>query len=178
MPAAPYVSLNDMKTWLDEKSADNDSKIRSAILVASSLIESFVQFDLLSATRTETLYGEGSKKLFPRRTPITAVASCVVNGAAVPVTFSPLAITRTDGYAFDQHEPVVVTFTAGYSPLPEDVVHAAKLTAQAIFVSPAFDQNMAAESIGGVFSGTFQQFGAGNLPVAARVILESYRARY
>lgn len=178
MAAAPYVSLNDMKVWLNETSADNDAKIRSAILAASALIENMLGRDLIGATTTETVYGHGVKILFLRRTPITAVASCLVNGVAVPVTFSPISITRTDGLAFDLHVPVVVTFTGGYTPLPDDVVHAAKLTAQAIYTAPAYDQNLMAENIGGVFSGSIQQSGAGNIPVAAQLILESYRARY
>jgi hypothetical protein len=177
MPAAPYVALTDMKGWLDEKTADNDAKIRSAILVASSMIEAYCERDLISAAKAETLFGNGSKMLFPRRTPITAVVSCVVAGQAVPVTFHPEAITRTDGYSFDAHQPATVTFTAGYSPLPEDVIHAAKMTAQAVYVSPAYNQNFQSENMGGVFSGSYHQFGPGNIPPAARLLLERYRSR-
>ena len=172
-----YVSLNDMKAWLGEKTTDNDAQISSAILVASSLIAGFCEYELLAATKTETIFGNGSKSLFPRRLPITAVASCMENGVAVPVSFHPEAITRTDGYVFQAHAPVQVAFTAGYDPLPDDVVHAAMLTAQAVYNSPAFDQNFQSENVAGVFSGAYHQFGPGNVPPAARLMLERYRSR-
>lgn len=178
MPAAPYVSVNDMKTWLGETTSDNDEKLRSAALIASSLIESFCERDLASAAKTETLYGNGSRWLLPRRTPITAVASCLVEGVSVPVSFEPTRIKRTDNSIFEYQQAVTLTFTAGYTKLPDDVAHATKLTAQAIYNSPAYDQNFQTENLSGVFSGSYHQFGPSNIPPAARLMLEAYRARY
>jgi hypothetical protein len=178
MPAAPYVTVSELKGWLGETTSDNDEKLRSAALIASSLIERLCERDLSAATKVETLYGNGSCWLFPRRTPITAVSSCVVDGSSVPVTFEPERIKRTDSGIFEYQKAVTITFTAGYAKLPEDVVHAAKLTAQAIYNSPAYDQNFQAENLSGVFSGSYHQFGPSNIPPAARFMLEAHRARY
>ncbi len=178
MPVAPYVTVSEMKNWLGETTSDNDEKLRSAALIASSLVESFCERDLASATKTETLYGNGSGWLFPRRTPITAVSSCVVDGAAVAVTLEPERIKRADNGIFEYQKAVTVTYTAGYAKLPEDVVHAVKLTAQAIYNSPAYDHNFQSENLSGVFSGSYHQFGPSNIPPAARFMLEAHRARY
>jgi hypothetical protein len=178
MPVAPYVSLSEMKVWLGENSTENDEKISGATIIASTLVQSFCERDLASASATETLYGNGTRWLLPRRTPITGVASCLVEGVAVPVSFEPERIKRTDHGVFEYQQAVSVTFTAGYAVLPNDVVHATKLTAQAIYNSPAYDQNFQAENLSGVFSGAYHQFGPSNMPPAARLILETYRARY
>lgn len=179
MPAAAYIQLSDLKSWLGITDGDEDALLLAAILSASASIEDFCQHDLISAQRTEVVYGNGTAYLYPRNaaqdTPITAVASVTMeDGTALAFKAERTRIRLTERTAPDQ-APITVVYTAGHtqSAMPEAVKLATKMTAQAIYDSPAHDQNVMAENLGG-FAATFQPGGAGFIPTAAQNLLRPY----
>lgn len=177
MPAAPYLTVADMRAWLGESDTLNDVAIKGAIDAASAAIERHCGRDFAAGQRTETVFGNGSPYLFPVNTPITAVAACTVDGLAVPVAFDVMGVRRTDGAAFRNAWPVSLTYTAGHAQLPADLVQAAKYTAQAFYTSNAHDQNLAGENIPGFGSQMYSQTGPGSIPRGALVLLEPLRRR-
>ena len=178
MPAAPYVTLAEMKAWLGEGGTENDAAIEDAIAKASRAVESHCGRDFAPAQRTEQVFGSGSQYLFMKHTPITAVASCTIRGQAIPIDFNILAVRRADGGMFGIHDNPVVTYTAGEATIPADVVLATKLTAQAIYGAPAMDQNLAGESTVGFGSSSYMPEGPGAVPRAAKDLLEKVMRRF
>jgi hypothetical protein len=178
MPAAPYVTLAEMKAWLGESGTTNDAAIQSAIDAASSAIERHCGRDFAPGQTTEEIWGTGAFYVFPRRTPITAVASCVISGVTIPVAFNSISVKRQDGLFFGIHDTVTLTYTAGASPIDADVVLATKLTAQAIYGAPAMDQNLGGESTVGFGSSSYAPQGPGGIPRAALGYLEKVVRRF
>lgn len=175
MPASAYIQLSDLKAWLGITEADDDNLLLAAIMAASGSIEDFCQRDFISAARTEIVYGNGSAYLYPRNTPIASVASVTMeDGTALAFQAEQSRIRLTARQSPDQ-APITVVYTAGYAQaaLPEPVKLAVKMTAQAIYDSPAHDQNVMAENLGG-FAATFQPGGAGFIPTAAQNLLRPY----
>jgi hypothetical protein len=174
----PYITLSELKVWLDEEDSTYDNHMLAAIAAAEAMVDQYLGRSLASATLTERVHGNGSRTLFPQRTPITAVSSCVVNGSAIDVGFDSISVWRKDGAWFDRSDEILLTYTAGFDVIPEDVKTATKITAQAIYSAADLDANMMSENIGGVVSGSYQPFGPGSLPPAARAILAPYRRVY
>jgi len=178
MPARAYVELADMKAWLAEAGVERDSEIQRAIEVASQMVERWCGRDFASDTVTEQLIGNGAFYIFPARTPITAVSSVTIDGQAIPFRFDIMGIKRTDGGRFGIHDTVVVTYTGGYDVIPDDVVHATKITAQAVLGAPATDPNLAYENAAGFGAFSYAPQGPGALPRAAMTLLEGVRRRH
>jgi hypothetical protein len=178
MPAFPYVTVAEMRAWLGETDTSRDAALRAAIDAASAMIERWCGRDFATAQRTEQVMGTGTAYLFPTVTPITAVASCTVDGRAIPVRFDIAAVRRTDSARFEMHEPATLTYTAGYDEIPADVILATKLTAQAAYGAGAYDPNLAGESTVGFGSQMYSQAGPGSMPRAAMALLEPLRRRY
>lgn len=178
MPASPYVTVADMRAWLGETDTSRDAALRGAIDAASAMVERWCGRDFAAAQRTEQVMGTGTAYLFPAVTPITAVASCTVDGRNVPVRFDATAVRRTDNWRFEMHEPATLTYTAGYADLPDDIVLATKLTAQAVYGAAALDPNLAGESTVGFGSVMYSPTGPGSIPRAAMALLEQHRKRY
>lgn len=181
LPFAPYASLAEAKGWLAVDDTDRDAEIQGMIDAATAQVIQYLGFDISKGEEAETLFGRGTFMLFPTRNYVSAVASIVdgVTGAAVSsFRFDPKAIIRSDGARFASDYPYVVTYTAGLDPIPEDVKTAVKITVAALFNAPAFDPNLAGESLQGVFSGSTHQGGAGSLPPAAQSLLRQKRRVY
>jgi hypothetical protein len=179
MPIAPYVSAAEAKAWLGIPTADasQDQAVDAAIAAASAMIQKHLGFDIGPGQSTEQVFGLGASYLYPRRTPIGAVASVTRDGEAVPFTFDTFAIRRTDGRLFERHAAYVVTYSVT-EELPKDVVLAAKMTVQAVFGAPAMDPNLLGESNAGFGSSSYQPGGPGSLPRSAASLLEEYRRRF
>jgi hypothetical protein len=175
MPA--YLTLDEAKAWLNITGSVADADVTIAIAEASGLVARHLGFDPARDTRTETLYGNGTKYLCPRHTPITAVTSAAIAGIPVTMAFDPEMVWRTDGLAIPHGEGVDLTYTAGLVVLPDDLVLATKITMQAVFTAPALNPNMTSEN-SPAFSGGQRPGGAGALPDAARSILQIPRRKF
>lgn len=169
----PYVTLNDTKAFLGMTTDEHDNHLRGAIAAAEAMAEAFLGRGLLSQQVTEAVRPTDAPTIFPRRTPITAVSSCLVDGRPVEVTHSDIWVRRKDGYYFSRNQAISLTYTGGLAAAPPAVKTAIMLTAQAVFDAGDLDANMLAE--GGNFGGSYQPGGPGSLPRAAQTILAPYR---
>jgi hypothetical protein len=173
----PYITLAELKDWLDETGSDYDGQLLSAISAAEAMIDRFLGYSFGPKTLTEMVPGSGGPTIFPKLTPVTAVSSCTVDGQAVAVTFNTIGVRRTDGGVFPLSSAIMLTYTGGL-PVPDDVKTAMKMTAQAIFSSGDLDANMMGEAIAGAVQGSYQPGGPGSLPIAARTILQPIRRTF
>lgn len=168
-----YITVAEAKTWLGITDQSEDEQILALIEAASAAVSAVGNRDFDKQTVTEYYYGMASSYLFLRRTPVISVDSVEINGTAVEFTSDSLTVKRTNG-TFQTSDYVKVTYTGGFEPIPADVKLATKMTVQAMRNAAAMDPNLTGESLGGVFSGGYSEFGPGAVPRAARNLLNNY----
>lgn len=175
--AANYASRAEAKGWLGVATSDTsrDEEIDAALEAASVAIANFCRGDLALGATTETLRGHGDKKVFVSRKPVASVTSCTVDGTAVPVELVNGEVWRVDRMPFPFDSTVIVTYSAGFDPIPAPVKLATKMTVQALWTAPAMEVNFQSDSMNGVVAGSFRQEGPGSIPPAAIAYLRPYR---
>lgn len=182
-----YATLAEFRAWTGEPAdAARDAQITMALDMASEMVAQFCNRDLSRGSATEIYRGTGSPEIFLRRTPVVLVSSVVDEGGAVEVEADLISIRRKGGSGFSlggqqvfaAGRMVEVTYTAGYSPMPRDVVLATCIAAKGVLSAAVIDPNLSGESIAGVTSFSVDQPGAGALPRAAQSLLSGYILRY
>lgn len=126
------TTLANVKQYLqiDPSDTDADDLLERMIDAASATIEKYCQRHFLQANYTESKDGTGQRRITVRNIPMTAVASVTVNGIAIPArpsatgqgyTFDQYGVKLT-GYEFtDGYDNVVISYTAGFAAVPDDV---------------------------------------------------------
>lgn len=179
MVFSPYATAADFRLFYGEaEDTDRTPLIEAAIAVASEMIARECNYDLSRGSATERYWGMGANALFLKRTPIVSVASVITENGPVEVDADSISITTKNGSVFAYQKSVEVTYTAGYQPIPRDVVLATCIAAKAVINASVVDPNLTGESVAGVTNFAVDQFGAGALPRAARTLINDYVARY
>lgn len=126
-------ALADVKTYLGVTTTNTDAALTALITNVSAAIENYCNRTFAQATYTDTYNGNGRPSLYLREGPVTAVSAVTVDGVSVPAAASATA----SGYVFDDSmlylragcpdrfnrgvQNVTVSYTAGYSAIPQDV---------------------------------------------------------
>lgn len=123
------TTVANLKAWLSLASTntDVDAQIQRLVTAVSVGIQNWLSRDLKAVERTETYDGTGSDLLLLRLAPVTSVARVLVDGREVPAAAyraTPSALVRVGGWWPAGWGNVVVTYTAGYNPIPVDVEQA------------------------------------------------------
>ena len=137
MAAGDLTTLAVVKGYLpgiDALDTQFDTLLERLITAVSAKFATEVGRPLATATTTEIFNGHGGQRLTPKRWPITAVTSLVVDGEAIAarasVGDSGYVIDDTTslvltGYYFSQGiQNVELTYTAGFTTIPSDVEQA------------------------------------------------------
>ena len=123
MSSAALTVLATCKAWLKITTSTGDSLISSLIAGVSAAASIYCNRNFGSASYTEIYSGEGTRTLFLKNRPCTAVTSMTLNGLAVPARPS----VNANGYAFDANnlfydwgfttgfQNVTVVYTAGFA---------------------------------------------------------------
>lgn len=139
--------LQDVRTWLgiDDSNTDEDSELSRLITSASlEFMNEIRRQDLFPAgDYTDRLCGNGEHELFLKHYPINSIASVKLNGSALDESDGTIT-----GWFFDTDNPfpedrqkliyiggcwpcsyyrianLEITYNAGYSTVPEDIVQA------------------------------------------------------
>lgn len=129
------ATLADLKVYLSLPSGatSEDTELTRMLDASSAMAESFIERTLATGARTEKRSGHNRDVLYLKDWPVTAVASVVMDGVAIPL--SPDGIQT--GYLFDSESVylvgrmftdgrrnVTINYTAGYAAIPSDIVHA------------------------------------------------------
>lgn len=130
---AALTTLAKLKQYGQVSSFEDDTLLVRMIDAASAAIERYCSRVFALATYTEVRDGEGQRKLFMRRFPVTSVLSLTINGRSIPsrpsplspgYTFDDLTIRLTE-YRFEEGiDNIVVSYTAGLAAVPADVEEA------------------------------------------------------
>lgn len=178
-----------VKDWLNLSGTDEDSRLDRLITAASLAIAEEIGRDIGSASGSEYFDGNGSRVMVMPRWPISAVASVSIDGVSVSASASPQ--TGGVGYFFDNTrimlngwvftkgiKNILISYTAGHSTLPGNVVQAAILTVAAMRNSQSIDPNAASINVPGAISVSFNNGMAGVVPAAAVALLRPYVRRF
>ena len=186
-PVAPpgLVTLSVAKEWLNVTDTSQDTLITRLIQAASKAVGNFLNRpNLLSQTYTETYDGTDSKMLCPLNFPITSVASLSIDGNPVSqvtdFTTPGFRVTPTslllNGYQrfCRGKDNVAITYTAGYTAIPDDMQQACLMTLQSMVQVQNNDLTIGSESTGG-YSVTYRPTGVGRVPEDAKDLLKTYK---
>jgi hypothetical protein len=126
----------------------NSDTLQLLITAVSQQIQSWTARKFISQSYSTVLSGRGGCRLYLRNTPISAVASLSVNGLAI----SAAASWGQFGYIFDETTVslagyefcrgvgnISISYTAGYDPIPADVVLACQMGLAAVLSSEIRD---------------------------------------
>lgn len=134
MASGDLATIKDVELWLNIKPSNADESILPRLITSvSAFIKSYIARDVTSRTYTEKYNGAGGSVLLLREYPITAITSLTVNDSVVPFA----ATSASYGYVFDDvaiylhgalfstgTQNIVVTYTAGYTTVPPELVQA------------------------------------------------------
>ena len=137
MAFGDLTTLADVKAWLQTGQAafpsSDDALLTRLISASSQYIQTWLNRQIASANYLETRDGTGGNRLQFACFPVTAMLSLTIGGQVVPATTSggaagySFSATQLSllGYCFNRGaQNVVVSYTAGYSTTPPDVVQA------------------------------------------------------
>lgn len=182
------TTLQKAKDWLGVTDASQDGKITANIARASAMVRKYLGYDPTQQSYLDEAYdGNGAAILPLRAQPISDVSALSIDGVEIPRANSSTAF----GYFFDKkvlhlrgarfsrgYQNVIVSYTAGYTQLPEDIELGCLVTIQALQTAPNFDPNLVGEAVPGVYSATYKPGGAGRLPENAISFLAPYQRVY
>jgi hypothetical protein len=129
-----------------------NDQISAAINAATAAINNYCNRVLTSATYTGEIYdGNDRDYLYLRQYPITAVASITLDDTALTVTtdyeIDTQALYREDYWTAGRRN-IVVTYTAGYTTIPEDLVMAVTHIVADMLASEPVNTAIKSEKIG------------------------------
>lgn len=136
MAAGDLTSLDPVKAWLgltDADQAEDDALLSWLITAASGFIRSWCSRDFTSQGYIETHDGTDGTRLPFLHTPVSAVASLLIDNRPIPAGdpvltpgyyFTPTML-MLNGFAFSRgYGNVVITYTAGLTAIPPDLEQA------------------------------------------------------
>lgn len=140
MATGDLITLSQALLWLDE-TVDEGGLIASLVSGVSAQIQNFIGYQVASASYTRTFNGIGSEKIALPDRPVTAISSLTID--AIPITQG--VVGSAAGFLFDTKfiylygggihshainrfnrgiQNVVVTYTAGFTAVPQDIQQA------------------------------------------------------
>ncbi len=135
MAAAVLTDKAAIKAWANITNTATDTVLDNLALAVNSWVAEYISRPTMDSQAYSSVFnGDGQPVLFMPNRPITAVASVTVNGVAIPAAPGPLEA----GFAFDASrialrgycfaigfQNVAITYTAGYTVIPEAIKQAA-----------------------------------------------------
>jgi hypothetical protein len=197
---ALWVSIADVETWLGPGIDDISAGVIAN--AASDAVRDHIERDLALQTYTGELYNSnGTDYILLNNWPVQSVSSVTISDWPFGSNLVPAGPNKP-GYRIAPENPrklvfagygrlprgilnISVSYTAGYDmslapggvppAMPANIYLALKLTANAIYNAQAADTNLRSESTAGVFSGTYDDQGAGGVPRGAQSLLRNYK---
>lgn len=181
------TTLEAVKEYLkiDSSQTVDDSRLESLINACSSAIENFCRRSFKSQTYTNEEYdGNNHRYISLYNYPVLSVSSVTINNTVIPndefvVKKKTGVLARKtnntlSGISYNRYNPIwpkgdvniLVTYTAGYDPIPPDLEHACILYVMSFYKSDVAN-----------FSTTFTDgfaFKADAIPVQVKLMLQPY----
>jgi hypothetical protein len=129
------TTLANVKSFMTITNTDDDALLQRLLTQVSGAVANYLNRNLLVQSYTERYDGNDAHRLCLRQSPITDVASLLINGSSIPESTDGGIVLP--GYAFDGFyiylngyqfyrgvQNVIVTYTAGFPSIPFDVEEA------------------------------------------------------
>jgi hypothetical protein len=175
------TTLTRLRTYLgQEYVTKEDTFLQDMLDAASAFFVREVGRAIEVATYTETVDGNGTSSMTLRASPVVSVSSVVVNGETIPERTSWDGTgwvlqgdrVRLVGYLFSCGvSNVVVTYSAGYSTIPDDV-QTCVCELASLKRNEASRMGIFSRSIPGMETTQYQVI---TLPVSIQRVIDSYR---
>jgi hypothetical protein len=132
MAAGDLTTLENVQAWGGATVSGNDAKTQLAITACSAWIASYLNRNILTATYTQRLNGNGSQMLLVDNYPVQSIAALSINGFDV-TKWATCDGRRTVLLGPDQNNipcpfrfehglaNVSITYTAGFDATPADL---------------------------------------------------------
>lgn len=134
-----YATEDDLEEWVGH--AVDTARATLLLDLASAAVSDAAGHDLDEASATETIDGSGAPELLLPRWPVTAVSTVVEDGDTL--TFDDDyrwsyagVLERTNGCWTGKKRAVDVTYTAGYSSVPDGIKGLTLQVAGRILINP------------------------------------------
>lgn len=173
------------KAYMKKTDAGDDALLAVLVSQASMMIEKYTNRDFTAVTYTNELYnGNGGVKLYLKQSPINSVTSVKLYD---PYTNTDLytytvnteyILYEEEGYIHmwggwsKGHQNFKITYNAGYSTVPEDIVLAANMLTAFVFDNIR-KQGIKSQRIG-TFSETLKDYKE-SIPVEISAMLDHWR---
>lgn len=124
---ADLTTLTNVKSFLniDSTNSNNDAELSRLITSYSSLIRSWVNRDLTTASYVDYCNGTGSNMIMFPNYPVTAVSSVTIDNTVVTSTdymFDETRLILKNGRTFTYgRNNVVLSYTAGFATVPYEI---------------------------------------------------------
>lgn len=139
MAANDLTTLANVKQWLKVTTTNDDALLSSLITSASQYIETYCDREFVPQTFTEIRDGKGTKSMQFAHYPVTAVSLVLLGSLEIApapqmgdigwpgtgYTFTDTLITLRGYFFWADVANVELVYTAGYNPMPADIVQAA-----------------------------------------------------
>ena len=183
MAASDLVQLAEVKAWLNITTANDDIQLQTLITQISAWADGYANRTLYTNSYVLTCDGRGETRKVLPNWPVTAISSLVISGVTIP----PSPDGLQPGFVFDTTQPrvtligytftrgqsnVVITYTAGFTTFPQQLVLAAKQLIAARYKGRSWTGKTSAGGLNGQSAAYFIKDEA--TPEILR-ILDSYR---
>lgn len=180
-----FATVAQVQQYLGIPLGTDDARIAALITAVSNQIETCLTRSLLSASRQDVRDGNGRQVLVLTDYPVTAVASVVINGQAVPAV--PAGDYLASGYRFDGariilqgnwafqrgRSNVIIQYTAGYDPNGPDAAVFAQMCIEAVALRyrQAAHIDTSSKSVAGETTAYVQR----DFPLSVQTMLNNYK---
>lgn len=174
---ASLATVADVETILGrELTGDEETRYERLLEMKSRVVRAYTGQFLEEVTETVTLTPDAWGQVRLPQRPVTAVTSVTVDGETVDAdgyTWTPSGtLARVYGY---WSRPVVVNYTHGYNPIPDDIAMVVAEMAVAGASSSSAPSGVKSESIGS-YSVSYSDTQSSSVSAAHASILDRYKA--
>lgn len=179
MSLAPFATIDQVKAYAGIAGTASDAVLAQFVAGTSGFIRAWLNRDITSHDYTIRRNGRGTAAMLLPAYPITAVSMVEVDGIAIPAA----PAWGQSGYFFDDtqivlfdhcfargHSNVHVRFTAGYDPVPDEIVQACCELA-----TFKFRQRDKLEIASKTLAGETISFSQKDMPSSVATLLKNYR---
>jgi len=118
-------TLPQLKSFIGTTGTHNDDRLELNIEAASTAVINYIGYDPHTQSYTdEKHWGDGSTRVYTKARPITSITALSVDDAAFTAAnlINRERYIDTDGFTIPKASEVLVSYTAGYSAIPYDIV--------------------------------------------------------
>lgn len=177
-----FATVDELASWMQETIPDGDARATLLLDAATAAIQAYTRQSITQATGAVTLNGNGAIVQLLPETPVTAVASVVLDGVTLTADDdyewdAEGVLYRTNGGIWTRgRRNLVVTYTHGWDPIPPAIKDACLQIAATAWHNPgAYTRLQLGDYAIAFAAGSDGMSGGGGGALDVAVLLDRYR---